>query len=98
MEPGYPRVRPGHADLFIAVGGRRSVPSDVLDAFLNLSLQVVLGERGCRAHAELEHRAHHDHLTGIELARQADMAMYSAKTGGKNRVERFAPPEHFLAA
>ncbi|MFI5895811.1 diguanylate cyclase domain-containing protein [Actinoplanes sp. NPDC051513] len=56
---------PAVADVHIAVGGRRSIPADVLDALRNLSHQVILAEKGCHAHAELEHRAHHDHLTQL---------------------------------
>ncbi|HEY0002401.1 MAG TPA: GGDEF domain-containing protein [Actinoplanes sp.] len=56
---------PAAPDRYLAVGGRRRVPTDVLDTFRNLSLQVLLGEGGCRAHAELEHAAHHDHLTQL---------------------------------
>ncbi|WP_433367093.1 diguanylate cyclase domain-containing protein [Actinoplanes sp. CA-142083] len=53
------------ADVYIAVGSRRRIPTDVLDAVRNLSHQVILAEKGCQAHAELEHRAHHDHLTQL---------------------------------
>ncbi|GIM97523.1 hypothetical protein Ato02nite_093160 [Paractinoplanes toevensis] len=56
---------PAIADVYIAVGSRRPVASDVLDAFRNLSHQVVLAENGCHAHAELEHQAHHDELTAL---------------------------------
>jgi diguanylate cyclase (GGDEF)-like protein len=56
---------PAVADVHIAVGGRRRIPADVLDALRNLSHQVILAENGCHAHAELEHRAHHDHLTQL---------------------------------
>jgi diguanylate cyclase (GGDEF)-like protein len=56
---------PAHADLFMVVAGRRRVPAEVLNAFRNLSHQVVLAENSCRAHAELEHQAHHDHLTHL---------------------------------
>jgi diguanylate cyclase (GGDEF)-like protein len=53
------------ADVYMAVGGRRHVAPDVVDSFRNLSHQVVLAENGCHAHAELEHRAHHDELTAL---------------------------------
>ncbi|MFF5294241.1 GGDEF domain-containing protein [Paractinoplanes globisporus] len=56
---------PAVADAFIAVGGRRRIPAEVLDSLRNLSHQVVLAEKVCLAHAELEHRAHHDHLTQL---------------------------------
>ncbi|GIF17937.1 diguanylate cyclase (GGDEF)-like protein [Actinoplanes tereljensis] len=56
---------PDTAEVYIAVGSRRPVASDVLDAFRNLSHQVVLAENGCHTHAELEHRAHHDELTAL---------------------------------
>ncbi|MBU2662761.1 GGDEF domain-containing protein [Actinoplanes bogorensis] len=52
-------------EVYIVVAGLRSVPPDVLDAFRNLSNQVILAENGCLAHAELEHSAHHDHLTQL---------------------------------
>jgi diguanylate cyclase (GGDEF)-like protein len=53
------------ADVLIAVGGRRTVGADVMDGFRNCSHQVILAEQVCRVHAELEHRAHHDHLTQL---------------------------------
>ncbi|MEU4242297.1 GGDEF domain-containing protein [Actinoplanes sp. NPDC026619] len=56
---------PETAEVYIAVGGRRRVHTDVVDSFRNLSHQVVLAENGCHAHAELEHRAHHDELTAL---------------------------------
>jgi diguanylate cyclase (GGDEF)-like protein len=52
-------------DVHVAVGGARRVPADVVDAFRNLSHQVVLGEAGMRSRAELDHQANHDHLTGL---------------------------------
>ena len=56
---------PVTADVYIAVGGRRAVRPDVLDAFRNLAHQVLLAEESCRVHAELDHLAHHDHLTQL---------------------------------
>ena len=56
---------PAAADALIAVGGRRPVPTEVMDAFRTCAHQVVLAELGCRVHAELEHLAHHDHLTQL---------------------------------
>ncbi|GAA0453576.1 hypothetical protein Ade02nite_01810 [Paractinoplanes deccanensis] len=53
------------ADVEVAVAGRRAVPPEVMDAFRTLSHQVMLAEGGCLAHAELEHIAHHDHLTQL---------------------------------
>ncbi|MEV4352175.1 GGDEF domain-containing protein [Actinoplanes sp. NPDC049596] len=53
------------AELDVVVAGRRTVPAEVQDAFRTLSHQVVLAEGGCLAHAELEHSAHHDHLTQL---------------------------------
>jgi diguanylate cyclase (GGDEF)-like protein len=47
------------------VGGPRRLPTDVVDAFRTLGHQVALGEASCRSHAELHHRAHHDHLTRL---------------------------------
>jgi diguanylate cyclase (GGDEF)-like protein len=76
---------PADAGTIIAVGAARSVPTDVLDAFRTLSHQVVLGEKGCRAHAELEHRAHHDHLTQLptraKFARELEFALGVAPAG-----------------
>jgi diguanylate cyclase (GGDEF)-like protein len=75
------------ADVYLAIGGRRRVPTDMLDALRNLAHQVILAEKGCDAHAELVHRAHHDHLTqlptrakfvqavGQELARHQTLAL-----------------------
>ena len=65
--PGYRhwRVETFSADLYQLVGGRTAVTDDVVAAFRTVSNQVVLGEGACRSHAELEHRAHHDHLTGL---------------------------------
>ena len=56
---------PAVAEAFIAVAGRQRIRPEVLDALRNLSHQVILAEKGCLAHAELEHRAHHDHLTEL---------------------------------
>jgi diguanylate cyclase (GGDEF)-like protein len=56
---------PATADRFIAVGAHRRVPPDVLDAFRTLSHQVMLAESNCQAVAELDHHAHHDHLTEL---------------------------------
>jgi diguanylate cyclase (GGDEF)-like protein len=70
------------ADAIMAVGGPDQVPSDVWDAFLTLSHQVVLGEKGCRAHAELERRAHHDHLTSLPTRAKFAQALEDALTTG----------------
>ncbi len=56
---------PAAAEVFIAVAGRQRLRPEVLDALRNLSHQVILAEKGCQAHADLEHRAHHDHLTEL---------------------------------
>ena len=37
-------------------------------------------------------------IAATELTRQADMAMYAAKTGGKNRIETFRPTHGRLVA
>jgi diguanylate cyclase (GGDEF)-like protein len=58
---------PATAVQFTAIGSRRRVPADAVDAFRNLSNQVVLAQDGCRSHAELDHRAHHDHLTRLNV-------------------------------
>ncbi|MFI7547068.1 diguanylate cyclase domain-containing protein [Actinoplanes sp. NPDC049599] len=59
------RIETFSADLHLLVGGRKPIADDVLAAFRTVANQVVLGEGACRSHAELEHRAHHDHLTGL---------------------------------
>ncbi|XVV11021.1 diguanylate cyclase domain-containing protein [Actinoplanes sp. CA-131856] len=69
------------ADLAVAVAGRRAVPPEVLDAFRTLSHQVVLAEGGCRTHAELEHSAHHDHLTQLPNRAKFLRAVASALAG-----------------
>jgi diguanylate cyclase (GGDEF)-like protein len=61
----YWRIETFSADLHLLVGGRKPVADDVLAAFRTVANQVVLGEGACRSHAELDHRAHHDHLTGL---------------------------------
>ena len=58
-------VNAATAEVLIAIGGPKQVPEDALDAFRNLSHQVVLAENSCHAHDELEHRAYHDHLTQL---------------------------------
>jgi diguanylate cyclase (GGDEF)-like protein len=73
---------PATADVFIAVGSRRPVASDVLDAFRNLAHQVALAENGCHAHAELEHRAHHDELTGLPTRKKFVRAIADALNVG----------------
>jgi diguanylate cyclase (GGDEF)-like protein len=70
------------ADAIMAVGGPDRVPTDVWDAFLTLSHQVVLGEKGCRAHAELERRAHHDHLTSLPTRAKFAQALEDALAAG----------------
>jgi diguanylate cyclase (GGDEF)-like protein len=84
LAPGMPhwRMETFDDDLHVAVGGARPVPDEIFDGFLNLSHQVMLGEAGIRSRAELDHRAHHDHLTGLpnrarffrELAAAGDAA------------------------
>ncbi|GAA2603827.1 hypothetical protein Adu01nite_34960 [Paractinoplanes durhamensis] len=71
---------PATADVYIAVGGRRRVAPDVMDSFRNLSHQVVLAENGCHAHAELEHRAHHDDLTALPNRAKFQRAIADALT------------------
>jgi diguanylate cyclase (GGDEF)-like protein len=53
------------AELHLMLGSHTPVPDDVRDAFRALSYQVMLGENACRARAELEHLANHDHLTQL---------------------------------
>jgi diguanylate cyclase (GGDEF)-like protein len=76
---------PSTADVLIAVGGRRPVPTDVVDAFRTCSHQVVLAEQGCRVHAELHHLAHHDQLTQLptraKFFRTLQRALAAAEPG-----------------
>ncbi|GAA4591146.1 diguanylate cyclase (GGDEF)-like protein [Actinoplanes octamycinicus] len=72
LAPGFPDwqvdplgAEPETAPVLMAVGGRRRVPADLVDAFRSLSYQVMLADEANRARAELDHRAHHDHLTGL---------------------------------
>ncbi|MFI1992299.1 diguanylate cyclase domain-containing protein [Actinoplanes sp. NPDC020271] len=70
---------PETAPVLMVVGGRRRVPAEVRDAFRSLSYQVILAEEAHQARAELEYRAHHDHLTGLptraKFLRAADAAI-----------------------
>ena len=43
----------------------RSVPPTVADAFRSLGTQIMLAEANRASHAELDRRAHYDHLTGL---------------------------------
>lgn len=52
-------------DRFLLIGARREVRAGVFDAFLSLSHQLALAEASCISHAELNHQAHHDHLTTL---------------------------------
>ncbi len=76
---------PATADVLIAVGGRQPVPTDVVDAFRTCAHQVVLAEQGCRVHAELEHLAHHDHLTQLptraKFFRTLERALETSEAG-----------------
>jgi len=72
---------PATAEMYVAVGGHRPVRPDVLDAFRTLSHQVVLAESSCFAHAELEHRAHHDHLTQLPTRAKFLRALGEAVAG-----------------
>jgi diguanylate cyclase (GGDEF)-like protein len=76
---------PATAEVLIALGGRRPVPTEVLDGFRTCSNQVILAEQTCRAHAELEHLAHHDHLTRLptrtKFFRTLEGALVSAEAG-----------------
>jgi diguanylate cyclase (GGDEF)-like protein len=67
LVPGIRRWRTESLDddLHIVVGGARTLPDDVFDAFRNLSNQLVLAEARCRANAELDRQANHDHLTQL---------------------------------
>jgi diguanylate cyclase (GGDEF)-like protein len=77
---------PASAERYIAIGGRRRVPEDVVDGFRTLSHQVALAESSCSAHAELEHRADHDHLTELptrsKFLRAVGAAVSSDLDGG----------------
>jgi diguanylate cyclase (GGDEF)-like protein len=52
-------------DRYVFVGHRKRLPGEVLDAFETLRHQIVLGETSRASHAELDHRANHDHLTKL---------------------------------
>ncbi|WP_436527245.1 diguanylate cyclase domain-containing protein [Actinoplanes sp. HUAS TT8] len=73
---------PATAPLLMVVGGRRAVPDEVRDAFRSLSYQVILAEEAQLARAELEYRAHHDHLTGLPTRAKFLRAAASAIDGG----------------
>jgi diguanylate cyclase (GGDEF)-like protein len=74
---------PAVAGAFIAVAGRQRIRPEVLDALRSLSHQVILAEKGCHAHAELEHRAHHDHLTELPTRAKFIGAVDQALAAGK---------------
>jgi diguanylate cyclase (GGDEF)-like protein len=70
--PDFPRWRVDSlgtqgtgTEVLIAVGARKAVNAEALDAFRTLSHQVLLAEKACQVHAELDHLAHHDHLTQL---------------------------------
>jgi diguanylate cyclase (GGDEF)-like protein len=67
----------------VAVGGRRSVPDDVLAAFGNLSHQVLLAETSRVTHEELDHRANHDHLTRLPTRAKFFRALAEAVDRGE---------------
>jgi diguanylate cyclase (GGDEF)-like protein len=77
---------PATAVQFTAIGSRRRVPADAVDAFRNLSNQVVLAQDGCRSHAELDHRAHHDHLTRLPTRAKFQQAVGDAVAAGEPGV------------
>ncbi|WP_212991000.1 GGDEF domain-containing protein [Actinoplanes auranticolor] len=87
LAPGFRhwRVETFSADLHLLVGGRNPVAEDVVAAFRTVSNQVVLGEAACVSHAELDHRAHHDHLTGLptrdKFFRELDAATAAGTPG-----------------
>ncbi|GLY94093.1 hypothetical protein Acsp02_13490 [Actinoplanes sp. NBRC 103695] len=54
-------------DSRLLVGGVKPVPDHVFDVLRSLCNQVLLGETGRRSHADLDHRANHDHLTGLPV-------------------------------
>jgi diguanylate cyclase (GGDEF)-like protein len=81
------RIETFDDDLHLVVGGARSVPDDVFDAFRNLASQVVLAEVGCRSHAEMDHRANHDHLTQLPTrAKFADRLAAAVDAGPAGSV------------
>jgi diguanylate cyclase (GGDEF)-like protein len=85
--PGYRhwRLETVSADVYLLIGGTRTIADDVLVAFGTVTSQVVLGVAACRSRAELEHRAHHDHLTGlptrIKFFRELDAATAAGAPG-----------------
>ncbi|WIM95207.1 GGDEF domain-containing protein [Actinoplanes oblitus] len=74
---------PSTAPLLMVVGGRRAVPEEVVDAFRSLSYQVMLADEAYRARVELDHRAHHDHLTGLPNRAKFLRAAGTAVTAGE---------------
>jgi diguanylate cyclase (GGDEF)-like protein len=84
LAPDFPhwRVETFTTDLHLLVGGRRPVTDDVVAAFRTVANQVVLGEAACRSHAELEHRAHHDQLTGLPARDKFFGALRAAVAAG----------------
>jgi diguanylate cyclase (GGDEF)-like protein len=73
---------PATAPLLMAVGGRRPVPAEVVDAFRSLSYQVMLADEAHLARVELDYRAHHDHLTGLPTRAKFLRAAADAVHGG----------------
>jgi diguanylate cyclase (GGDEF)-like protein len=53
------------ADRYRLLGSARELPHEILDSFRTLSNQIRLGEASRLTHAELDHRANHDHLTQL---------------------------------
>lgn len=53
------------ADRYLVVGGLRTVPDEVFDAFRTLGTQWSIAHARSDAHSALAHRAHHDQLTGL---------------------------------
>lgn len=85
LVPGhrYWRIETFSADLHQLIGGVGPVPDDVVAAFRTISNQVVLGETACRSYAELDHRAHHDHLTGLPTRAKFFRELEAATAAGE---------------
>jgi diguanylate cyclase (GGDEF)-like protein len=77
---------PAVPDRYLAVGARRHVPADALAAFRTLSHQMMLAKRSCLTTAELDHRAHHDHLTELPTRAKFRQALEAALAGDSATV------------
>lgn len=70
----------------LLLGLDRKITADLMDTVGTLSAQMSMAETACRAHAELQHRAHHDELTAMPnravLFHRLSQAVEEAHTTG----------------